>query len=359
MAIRVAILGTEAARPSSEEIARLAAHGIAADLLLVPRRVLTSSLRRLFAGRRLAVGVEGGLPDVIHAWTVEAADLALGLASRWDCPYVVSIEEFLRPGEGFRLAKRLARGLLVPDVELGRDLIRSVAVPERLISRIPFGVPMIERPERAEAPFRPAIGTAVGTGLGMGLPIFYEAASRVLAAGVEAEFVVAAEPGRGAFARGLADAMGLCGRVAFVDEDDLARAFWPALDVYCHPARRPTTGRPLLDALARGVPSIASDVAGLREISARGLAAKAVPPGDPAALADAMLDLLANPAEARRFGLAGQARVAERNAPGQRAEGLALFYRAALAPAPAPRRSAPAPASASLRSYTLAQQRKS
>lgn len=66
-------------------------------------------------------------------------------------------------------------------------------------------------------------------------------------------------------------------------------AFFSALDVFIMPSRSEAWGLAALEALAYGVPVIASDIGGLPEIIEPGDGGLLIPPGDPAALAQAIL----------------------------------------------------------------------
>lgn len=67
----------------------------------------------------------------------------------------------------------------------------------------------------------------------------------------------------------------------------------------------------LVEALAMGVPVVSTRISGIPELVEDGVTGRLVAPGDPAALAQAMRDLLENPAERRRLAEAGRARVDE------------------------------------------------
>ncbi len=71
-------------------------------------------------------------------------------------------------------------------------------------------------------------------------------------------------------------------------------------------------GTPLvvLEAMAAGVPVVASRVGGIPDQIRPGREGILVPPGDPKALSEALLGLLRDPERARRMGEAGRLRAA-------------------------------------------------
>lgn len=87
----------------------------------------------------------------------------------------------------------------------------------------------------------------------------------------------------------------------------------------------------LTEALARGLPVISTDVAGIPELVRDHETGLLVPPEDPAALADAIEMLLRDRELARRLGLAGRDLVAERFDPGQSAALLRAAFEGAAA----------------------------
>ena len=80
-------------------------------------------------------------------------------------------------------------------------------------------------------------------------------------------------------------------------------------------------GMPLviLEAMAAGLPVVASRVSGIPEVVVDGETGWLVPPEDPEALATALAELLADPGEGHRRGTAGRQRVAESFRPGDAA----------------------------------------
>jgi len=65
----------------------------------------------------------------------------------------------------------------------------------------------------------------------------------------------------------------------------------------------------LVEAQSQGLPCIATDISGIPELIEDGKTGVLVPPGDPAALAAALTELIADPGRRRALGVAGAARV--------------------------------------------------
>lgn len=93
---------------------------------------------------------------------------------------------------------------------------------------------------------------------------------------------------------------------------DALAALYARATLFALPTLREAFGLVLLEAMAFGLPVVATAVEAIPEIVAHGRTGLLVPPRDPAALADACAALLADPAGARRLGEAGRARLAER-----------------------------------------------
>lgn len=82
-----------------------------------------------------------------------------------------------------------------------------------------------------------------------------------------------------------------------------------------------------LEAMACGVPVVASAVGGMLDTVVDGVTGRLVPPKDPRALADAIGPILWQPNVGRDFGRAGRRRVCERYTWGRVADDLAVVYR--------------------------------
>lgn len=109
----------------------------------------------------------------------------------------------------------------------------------------------------------------------------------------------------------LAAAAGVGDRVQFVStvSDVALPAHYRLADVVVLPSvdRSEAFGIALLEAMACGKPTVASNLPGVRTVVRAGVTGVLVPPRDAAALADGLRQLLDHPAEAQRLGQAGRA----------------------------------------------------
>jgi glycosyltransferase involved in cell wall biosynthesis len=101
----------------------------------------------------------------------------------------------------------------------------------------------------------------------------------------------------------------------------------PCLDLLVHPATMEGLGIILLQASAARVPVVASEVGGIPEAVADGENGLLVPSGDPVALAQAVIGVLAAPAKARAMGERGRARVHQIFSVKRMVEGNLAVYR--------------------------------
>ena len=93
------------------------------------------------------------------------------------------------------------------------------------------------------------------------------------------------------------------------DEEKIAHL--GAAEIVCAPSLAAESfGIVLAEAMAAGVPVVASDLPGYRAVLRDGQAGRLTPPGDPVALADALYDLLQDEEERRRLAAAGSAAAA-------------------------------------------------
>lgn len=109
--------------------------------------------------------------------------------------------------------------------------------------------------------------------------------------------------------RSLATELGLDGVVRFHGMQDDVRPWLADADLFVLSSLSEGISITLLEAMAVGLPVVATDVGGNREVVRHGETGALVPVGNAPALATAMFSLLTDPERARRMGAAGRERV--------------------------------------------------
>jgi glycosyltransferase involved in cell wall biosynthesis len=100
--------------------------------------------------------------------------------------------------------------------------------------------------------------------------------------------------------RALAARLGLGARVIFAGEIEDASRLFTAFDVYCAPSRKEGLPLGVLEAMALGVPVLASDIPGHREVL--GEASPGLLPLTPEAFADGVVSVIGDPAARAALG---------------------------------------------------------
>ncbi|MCA1619133.1 MAG: glycosyltransferase [Acidobacteria bacterium] len=123
-----------------------------------------------------------------------------------------------------------------------------------------------------------------------------------------------------------AASLGLKERVVFAGHADDVRPFYAAADVSALPSHSEGSPLALLEAMAAGLPVVATAVGGVPEVAADGETALLVPARDPRAFAAALSRVLSDDALARTLAANASARVASDFSPEARARSLVEFY---------------------------------
>lgn len=199
-----------------------------------------------------------------------------------------------------------------------RFAAQDVAPRGRLVA-VPNGI-RIERFTRADPQVRDALAASLGLGAGARLigsvgrlnpvkdhAMLLQAFELVHAAMPEAALVLVGDgPARGML-EAAARASGAHARVRFLGDREDVAALLAGFELFALSSRSEGYSVALLEACAAGLPVVATDVGGNREIVADGRNGRLVPAGDAAGYAEALLELLRDRPLAARMGTAGHA----------------------------------------------------
>ncbi len=234
----------------------------------------------------------------------------------------------LRPSHGSNAAKgwralrrvRARVDLIIVSAQRVAQAVREHVHYQGAIAILPWMVDQAAAvrawPERSNAPPSLVVGTAGRLENEKGHVFFVHALPRVVQA-TAARFVIAGDGSLRAELERLTAQLGIRAQVEFLGaQDDAGMArFWAAIDLFVLPSLLESTPLVALEAMARRIPVIATDVGGVSELLDNGRCGCVVPPGDAAALADAIVELATNPTRRDVLAQAGYDRFMAVHAP--------------------------------------------
>jgi glycosyltransferase involved in cell wall biosynthesis len=292
-----------------------------------PHVVHTHASKAGLLGRLAAV--LGRVPVVVHTYhghvlrgyfgwlktlVFRGAERALAAS----CDALIAVSESVRED---LLRLRVAPPARIRVVPLGLDLVPlSGVLPRgglRKVAGVPDAAPLVGIVGRL-APIKD-----VGS--------FLEAAALVRRSLPGAHFAVVGDGEERGALEGQARALGLGDAVHFHGWRRDMAAVYGDLDLVVNASRNEGTPVALIEALAAGRAVVATDVGGTPDVLARGAHGVLVPPGDPPALAAAILESLQAPVRAQERARAGQASVLVRHAAARLVGDVDGLYRELLA----------------------------
>jgi len=212
------------------------------------------------------------------------------------------------------LSNRLADRVTVNATPVGELVAEHEWCPREKMVQIPNGVALPRRPgapaTQPPAGERPPVVGMVGRlGWKKGYQHALRAAAIVRDAVPGVRFDVVGEGSQRAELESLARELGLEDTVRFLGQRRDVPELLAGFDCYLLSSIIEGMPNALLEAMALGRPVVTTSAGGSAEVVGDGESGLVVPPGDPQALADAVLRILRDPALASRLGAAAEARV--------------------------------------------------
>jgi glycosyltransferase involved in cell wall biosynthesis len=291
-------------------------------------------------------------PRIVHTHTAKAGFLGRIAAALAGVPVIVHtfhghvFAGYFPPlvSEAVRATERFLAGLTTAIIALSpaqrRDLVRRYRVaPRRRVHVLPLGIdlgPFHEARARHAGALRAELGIPPGAPLlgAVGRLVKVKAIDRLLrameaisAARPDAWLVIAGDGPERARLEALARRAAIAHRVRFLGfRRDLPRLY-ADLDLFVLSSKNEGTPLALIEALAAGVPCVATSVGGVPDVMGPEPPGALVPPEDPRALAAAVLALLGDPDRRARCAAAAVARTERFGAERLVEETAALYTR--------------------------------
>jgi len=280
------------------------------------------------AGALAADGVE-----LVHTWLFIAN--ALAWAASWydgSRPLITSARNCKVQGRLSRLANMLAfrrsAAIVVNSHQVEAYIVQRYRAPRRRIHVIYNGIDTDR--------FHPAAPAGLGPIVTIGRVVeqknhglFLEAAAQLAPLVPEARFVIVGEGGLRPMLEARAQSLGIAARVTFAGERRDVETILRTASLFWLTSRWEGLPNVVLEAMASGVPTIATDVGGTRELVRSGVDGFVVPSGEAAGFVQHSQALLSDAAMHRRFAQAARAR-AEEFSTARMVSGLSQLYDAVL-----------------------------
>lgn len=181
--------------------------------------------------------------------------------------------------------------------------------------------------EDVPAPRVVAAGTLVAI---KGHDILIKAFGKLASEGSAFELVLAGDGPERSRLQQLATAVGLGSRIKMLGPVDDVPALFATAHLAVHPSRSESLSNTILEAMAEGLPVVATDVGGTAEIVADGQNGLLVPPNEPSFLAAKIKELLESPSLREEYGSAALRVVSGRFDVGRVAAQYESLYRSLL-----------------------------
>lgn len=267
-------------------------------------------------------------PDIVHTRNIGTLEYQLiaalaGIKTRIHGEHGRDVTDIDGSNRRYVRLRRALRPLITRYVAVSADIASrlqsQIGVPGGRVVQIYNGVDVDRFQARARIPARGGrvvIGT-VGRLQGEKDPLnlisaYREVCRRMQERGQESLLVIIGDgPLFDAVEKEVRDS-GLGGHVRMLGQRSDIDACMREMDIFVLPSLTEGISNTILEAMASGLPVVATDVGGNPELVVQDRTGQLVPPSDPAALADAIMRYVDAPDLMRRHGEAGRQRVEEK-----------------------------------------------
>jgi len=279
--------------------------------------------------------------DVVHAFDFYTAVFVVPAARLAGVPVVLASRRELAGDRtpwqqrALRVACWLATAIVANSRAAGSRLTGFRDALTTKVTVIPNSIDLDAfRPERSPDEVRrelgvgqaPLVGLLAALRLEKDIPTFLRAAAEVHRSVPTARFLLIGDGEERARLLRLAAELGIAQQTIFAGDRRDVPALLTALDVFVLSSTTESFPNAVLEAMAAGRPVVATDVGGIPELVEDAVTGYLVAPGDTVEMSQRIWRLLQDPAECRRMGAAGRARVAREFTPAKMKQRLEALY---------------------------------
>jgi L-malate glycosyltransferase len=276
------------------------------------RRAGTLTEARRFAAWCRARGIA-----LVHTADLYANIFGLPGAAMAGVPVRIGNRREINPDKSpaqiaFQRAAYACAHVVVANSAAAAGRLAAERVPKRRIHVVPNGIDLAAyAPHAHDRPIR-RIVTVANLRPEKAHEVLFEAAPLVLRRFPDTEFVIAGDGPRRHELEGLARARGIGARVRFIGHVDDVPGLLASCDLFVLPSRSEACPNSVLEAMASGLPIVATRVGGIVELLENQRTGVLVPSDHARALGHAILDLIQWRRHAARLGRAARAEVEAR-----------------------------------------------
>jgi glycosyltransferase involved in cell wall biosynthesis len=265
-------------------------------------------------------GIRGIRPDIFHSFSYRKDDRDVRAASEAGVPAIVTARGNVRFWDPVKTVQEweIFRNQRTQRITVCSRAVAQVVrevegVPGDRIRLIYNGVKLRARASGAGMPAAPLIGYIANYRPEKGHETLLRAFRRVLDAAPSARLVCCGggSPEVKMRLQALAADIGIEARTELLDLQLDVDRIYGGMDLYVHASDTEGFSNTLLEAMAHGLPIVATSAGGNVEAVRDGESGLLTPPGDPARLSEAILTLLGDSALAARLGRAAHDRAKE------------------------------------------------
>jgi glycosyltransferase involved in cell wall biosynthesis len=277
--------------------------------------------------RHLAREIRDFRPDILHAHDYKTNLLAVLLGPRYGARVVTTVHGYVvRSGRlsAYYLADRWSLRRMDHVIAVSEDLDAllqrwGIDRSRRTLVQNAIDTEAYARREpipaaKSRLGLRPGglvVGAVGRLSPEKGFDLLIRSLARLVSDGFDVELMIAGEGGERPRLEGLVRELGLDGRVRLLGHRTDVTELYQAMDVYVLSSLREGLPNVLLEAMAMGVPVVATRIAGVPRLVADEVSGLLVDPGSPDGLAAGMSRLLSDPEARARLGQSGRRTVEE------------------------------------------------
>jgi len=261
--------------------------------------------------------------DIIHAHTRVTQVLGVIVSRFCGKPYVSTCHGFFKPRLSRKLFPCWGRQVIAISTQVQNHLINDLHVPAKTITVINNGIDLSEFTDINEEERilkRKELGLYSGPILGMiarlsdvkGQDILIHAMPEILRKVSSAKLLLVGQGKMEESWKSLVQGLGLEDEVIFLPVISKTAQILKALDLFVVPSRQEGFGLSAIEAMAMGLPVVASKVGGIPDIIEDGKTGFLVAAENSQELSRKIIEVLKDIAKAKRVALAGQSSVRKR-----------------------------------------------